>query len=240
MDLFIEYPELHAKSMAVHATTESVWRLDRITGPTGALAAFDETLSSVTDCDQRVGMCGAPVVEWDYEILASSADGRIVYSRRTEGTGVQSIPHIAAEHIGDGLLMQAERRGPEYQWRLLVDDDDTVGAIYEEVEAGLCEELTVSVERLSEPKCWFEETIGDGELPPEQHAALEAAVEFGYYESPRRNTVSEIAEHIDVPRSTLQYRLTRAEAWLARQFVSDSVGVAAEEEVESTALETGV
>ena len=240
MDLFIENPDLHAKTMAVHATADSMWRLDRITGPTEALEEFDAVVDNVTLCNEVIGMCGAPVVEWNYEILSSTADSRIVYSCRKEGDGVQSIPYVAAKHIGDGLLMQAERRGKQYQWRLLIDDDDTVGAIYEEVSEGLSDGLSLSVQRLSEPKCWFDDDLDSDELPPEQQAALEAAVEHGYYQTPRENTVQEISEKLDIPNSTLQYRLTRAEAWLARQFVDDALGTEVEDHVEPAELELNV
>nr|WP_255565246.1 helix-turn-helix domain-containing protein [Haloferax sp. Atlit-4N] len=54
---------------------------------------------------------------------------------------------------------------------------------------------------------------------------MEAALTRGYYEEPRKASVSEIAEEIDVPSSTLQYRLNRAEAWLAEQFAADSMTV---------------
>jgi predicted DNA binding protein len=57
-------------------------------------------------------------------------------------------------------------------------------------------------------------------LPPAQEAALQAAVEHGYYESPREVDVGELAEHLDVPRSTLTYRLRRAEEHLAKQHVA--------------------
>jgi predicted DNA binding protein len=59
-----------------------------------------------------------------------------------------------------------------------------------------------------------------GVLSPEQEAALQAAVEHGYYESPREVDVGELAEHLDVPRSTLTYRLRRAEEHLAKQHVA--------------------
>jgi predicted DNA binding protein len=69
--------------------------------------------------------------------------------------------------------------------------------------------------------------VGTGEaddgttgLSPEQEAALRAAVEHGYYETPRDVDVSELATHLDVPRSTLTYRLRRAEEHLAKQYVS--------------------
>jgi hypothetical protein len=209
MDVFIENPDLKARTMAVHATTDAMWRLDYLTGPTEALEEFDQILGSVSICNEVIGMCGAPVVEWDYEILSSTADSRIVYSCREEGEGVQSIPHVAAKHIGNGLLMQAVRRGSQYQWRLLVDDEETVGTIYEDVHDGLSDGLSLSVQRLSEPKCWFEDELDvDGdELPPEQQAALEAAVEFGYYESPRRNTVQERGLHGNLSQIHSELRL---------------------------------
>ncbi|TQR22310.1 hypothetical protein C9J85_10275 [Haloferax sp. wsp5] len=49
--------------MAIHATSESMWRLDRLTGPTEALEAFDEVIEQATRCNGVLGMCGAPVVE---------------------------------------------------------------------------------------------------------------------------------------------------------------------------------
>jgi len=176
MDLFIENPDLHSKTMAIHATSESMWRLDRLTGPTEALEAFDEVIEQATRCNGVLGMCGAPVVEWDYEVLSETPNGRIVYSCREEGDGIQSIPHVAAKHIGDGLLMQAERRGAQNQWRLLISDDDTVSEIYEEVKDSLSDGLSLSVQRISEPECWLEEGVSADGLPPEQQAALEAAV----------------------------------------------------------------
>ena len=228
MDLFIENPELHARTMAVHATSESMWRLNHVTGPKAVLNAFDDLLDRVDHCKETIGMCGSPVVEWDYEILSRSPNSRIVYTSKKEGNGVHSIPNVAAKHIGDGLLMQAERRGNQYQWRLLIDDEDTVGAIYKEVDDGLSDGLSINVERLSDPECWTEDRFHDDSLPPEQQAALEAAVEYGYYETPRRNSLQAIADEIDVPTSTLQYRVTRAEAWLATEFVSQSLGASPE------------
>jgi predicted DNA binding protein len=46
-------------------------------------------------------------------------------------------------------------------------------------------------------------------------------VEHGYYETPRNVDVGELADHLDVPRSTLTYRLRRAEAALAERHVAD-------------------
>jgi len=59
-------------------------------------------------------------------------------------------------------------------------------------------------------------------LSPEQEAAVRAAVEHGYYESPRETDVGDLAEHLDIPRSTLTYRLRRAEEQLAKAYVSET------------------
>ncbi|AUV81796.1 transcriptional regulator [Salinigranum rubrum] len=237
MDLFIEFPDLHARTPSIHATADAVWKLTRVTGPDEALAAFDDRLPEVSRCVDVVGMCGCPVVEWEYEVLSSTPGSRIVYSCQRESGDARSIPYVAAKHVGDGLLMQAERRGNRYRWRLLIGDDDTVSAIYEELREGLRAGLSISVDRLGDASGWVDDGVETDDLVPEQQAALEAAVASGYYETPRRMSVQEIAEALDVPTSTFQYRLTRAEAWLATRFVSRALGGRTSVEVDA---ETGV
>ena len=70
------------------------------------------------------------------------------------------------------------------------------------------------------------ESTGDrtGGLSPEQAAALEAAVEHGYYETPRETDAGDLADLLDLPRSTLTHRLRRAEAHLAKRRVADAAG----------------
>jgi len=58
-------------------------------------------------------------------------------------------------------------------------------------------------------------------LTPEQDAAVRAAVEHGYYQTPREVETYELAEKLGVPGSTLSYRLRRAEAKLADAYVTD-------------------
>lgn len=230
MDLFITNPDLHSRTLSIHATSEAVWKLTRVTGPAESLAAYDARLPEVTRCVDVFGMCGCPVVEWEYEVLAETPRERIVYTCQKESGDSRSIPYVAAKHIGDGLLMQAERRGRTYRWRLLVGDDDTVSAIYEELDGALRQGLSLSVDRLGDARGWVDEYGRfDDDISPEQQAALEAAVAYGYYETPRRHSLQEIADTLDVPTSTLQYRLTRAEAWLATQFVSTVLGGVREE-----------
>lgn len=240
MDLFIAHPDLHSRTLSIHATADAVWKLTRVTGPREALSAFDDLLPEVTRCHDVFGMCGCPVVEWEYEVLSQTPGGRIVYTSQKESGGSRSIPYVAAKHIGDGLLMQAERRGHQYRWRLLIGDDDTVSDIYDELSEGLRDGLEISVDRLGDASGWVDERFDADDLPPEQQAALEAAVDYGYYETPRRHSLQEISEALGVPTSTLQYRVTRAEAWLATGFVTQALGGRRDErEKEAADVELG-
>lgn len=223
MDLFIEHPDLHARSMEVHATSESVWGIEKVVGPEGALIEFDDRLERLTSDSNATGMCGAPITEWHYDILSSNLESQKIYSLRREGDGPRSIPLVAAKHVGEGLILRSEHRGNQSRWNLLVDD--TVAELHDEIRENLQDGLSLTIERLGQPPCLLEDGRVQRDLTPEQKSALEAAVEHGYYDVPRQQSVTEIATEIDVSSSTLQYRLNRAEAWLAHQFVSDSVGV---------------
>ncbi|WP_330631722.1 helix-turn-helix domain-containing protein [Halocatena halophila] len=239
MDLFISHSNLHARTMAIQATTDSMWRLDRITGSSSALDAYDAYHSNMDGDDGSDGVCGDVVREHTSEILAKSQTSRLVYTYRKVADPGRSIPYLAAKYIGDGLLMHAERRGQQYRWRFLLDDETAVGPMYDTVSEALPDGLSLRVQRLSEPECWIDkgiETPQEG-LAPKQQAALEAAVEHGYYQTPREHTAQELSEKLDIPNSTLQYRLSRAEAWLANRFVSNALGAEPEtqpEDVEVT------
>jgi predicted DNA binding protein len=235
MDLFIEQPDLHARSMEVHATSESVWGIEKVVGPDEVLTEFDDRLKRVTSDSNATGMCGAPITEWHYDVLSSNPESRKIYSLRREGNGPRSIPLVAAKHVGEGLILRSERRGGQSRWSLLVDD--TVAEIHDEIRENLQDGLSLTVERLGTPPCLLEDGRIQRDLTPEQKSALEAAVEHGYYDVPRQQSVTEIAAEIGVSSSTLQYRLNRAEAWLAHQFASDSVGVDIDTELDPEDIE---
>lgn len=235
MDLFIENPGLHARSMEIHATSESVWGIDKIVGPDGVLNEFDDRLKRATSDPNATGMCGAPITEWHYDILSSNPESRKIYSLRREGDGPRSIPLVAAKHVGEGLILRSERRGAQSRWSLLVDD--TVAEIHDEIRENLRDGLSLTVERLGQPPCLLEDGRIQRDLTPEQKSALEAAVEHGYYDVPRQQSVTEIAADSGVSSSTFQYRLNRAEAWLAHQFATDSIGVDTDAELDTEDIE---
>ncbi|MDS0294846.1 helix-turn-helix domain-containing protein [Halogeometricum luteum] len=224
MDVFIANPGLYARTVSCHATADTMWRVDEVTGPREALSAFDEQLARLDRCSNLRGMGGCPV-DLSYEVLAKRPTSRVVYSRQSEGGDCRSVPYLAAAHLGDGTLCRAEQHGREYKWRILADEDAAVGAVYDELEANLRDGFELDFERLSRSPDWADDAGGD--LPLEQRKALELAVEHGYYRNPREKSLQEIAEAEGLPTSTLQYRLTRAEAWLATTFVSNGGATAA-------------
>ena len=223
MDVFIDNPGLYARTISCHATTETMWRLDEVTGPEEALSAYDEQLENLARCSSLRGMGGCPI-DWTHETLAERPTRRLIYSRQSEGDGCRSVPYLAAKHLGDGALCRAEQHGDEYKWRILAEDDAAVRPIYDELDENLRDGLELEFERVSEETEWPDDHAGTADLPYKQREALELAVEYGYYDSPRRKSLQEIAEAEDIPTSTLQYRLTRAEAWLAKTFVSTDTG----------------
>ncbi|AGB39159.1 helix-turn-helix domain-containing protein [Natronococcus occultus] len=224
MDVFIDHPELYARTTACHATTETMWRVDEVTGPQEALAEYDEQLSGIDRCSSVRGMGGCRI-DWTYDVLASGPTSRLIYSRQSEDDGCRSVPYLAAKHLGDGVLCRAEQRGHEYRWRLLAEDGTAMRAIYDELEGNLRAGLELEFERISGPIEWGNEYDVGPDIPHEQRAALELATEYGYYETPRGASIQEIADAEDVPTSTLQYRLRRAEAWLAKTFLADGRGI---------------
>jgi predicted DNA binding protein len=220
MDRFIAHPELTAKTVTCSVTPESIWRVDRLAGPSEGITAVEEPYLDPERCDECLhdGQC---YVHQEYEVLFGDATSRSIYLYQTDIDGCHSIPYLAAKHLGDGLLYEALRRGNRHEWRILMREDSAVGELYDVVQSDLREGLTLSLRHLGEPTHWCDEAVTAADLSYDQRHALEAAVEHGYYETPRSTSAEELAEALDIPRSTLQYRLRRAEAWLATGFVDE-------------------
>ncbi|WP_121303898.1 helix-turn-helix domain-containing protein [Haloarcula quadrata] len=231
MDVFIDYPETHSRTIACNVTRDGMWRLERVAGPETALEQLDDVYDDPVRCTECIGTRNCKT-DWTYEVIGSDPGARTVYSYRSEAGDCHSIPRLAIDHVGRGVLVETERRGSRCEWRLLLCSDAGVDGLFEEMKSELREGLTVEFRQLSSPSYWVDEAVTLAELPPEQQAAVEAAVEHGYYRTPRDTSLTDLAETLDVSRSTLQYRLQRAEAWIVRSFVTRSMGpVQADEDV---------
>lgn len=224
MDVFIRNPDLSARTLSCHVTPSTMWRIDEVEGPPDALAEYDEALTQLPRCTSLRGMGGCEI-DWTYEVLEDSPAGRIIYSRQSEGEGCRSIPYLVADYLGDGLLLQAEQQGNDYLWRVLADDDAAMSAVYEELQRNLRDGLSLAFDHVDHAPSWSDSRVAPSasDLPDSQREALRLAVESGYYDHPRRNSLQDIAHAADIPTSTFQYRLSRAEGFLARSFLREHV-----------------
>jgi predicted DNA binding protein len=218
-DTLAAHPDARIRSLSLHVTAERLWRVDHATGTPAALDDIEDaflTADYYADC-LSTDDCGATQ---STQILDHTEDTLVLYSYWERTPDCSSVPHIARTHLRDGILFDTRHEGRHYTWRIIHSGRGDVGAFFDDLEAavGTCAEM----EMLRTTDTGVTRRYGHGErdeLRPEQAAALEAAVEHGYYETPRAVDVGELAEHLGVPRSTLTYRLRRAEAQVAARYV---------------------
>lgn len=223
-DTLADYPEARIRSLSLHVTPESLWRVDHATGSAEALAAIKEaflTSEYYADC-LATDHCGATQ---ETQVLEHGEETLVLYSYWERSSACASVPHLALDHLGDGALFETRHAGREYTWRIIHSGTGEVRRFFDAVEAavGSCAEMDIT--RLTEAAPPSAEGRSDADtLSPDQETALLAAVEHGYYETPRAVTLGELAERLDVPRSTLTYRLRRAEAHLAERYTATTGG----------------
>jgi predicted DNA binding protein len=220
-DTLADHPDARIRSLSLHATDERLWRVDHATGSRDALEDIEDAFLDsdyYADC-LATEDCGATQTT---RVLDRTGDTLVLYSDWQRTPACASVPHIARDHLGDGVLFETRHQGRHYTWRLIHSGDGGVAAFFDELGTAVGECARMEMLRSADTAATAN---GGGETAdgpsPEQEAALRAAVEHGYYESPREVDVGELAEHLDVPRSTLAYRLRRAEERLAKQHVAE-------------------
>lgn len=219
-DVLAEHPDASIRSLSCHVTADSLWRVDHAEGSSEALAALEtayENADFVADCLVKDD-CGA---DCDVQVLDRSSETLVVYTYWERTEICTSVPHVALERLGDGLLFETYREGRRYRWRIVLGNEAPIHDFFDALGEAVGECTGIEVLRLTEldPRRTGVESDPDESLPPEQREALRAAVDRGYYETPRRIELGDLAGELDVPRSTLSYRLRRAEAALATAFV---------------------
>lgn len=214
VDVLAAHPNARVRSLACHVTEASLWRVDYATGPAAALSALEEAYLAPEYCpDCLVDGCGSEI---DTRVLDQDDDSRVFYVRWSNATDCASIPHLALDTLGSGLLFETLRRERDYRWRVVAPDGSNFGGFHVALHEAVSDRATVELERITDVESWSGTRAPWSSLSPGQREAVETAVEHGYYETPREVTLTELAERVDVPRSTLSYRLRRAEARLAK------------------------
>ncbi|MFB6210884.1 MAG: helix-turn-helix domain-containing protein [Halobacteriales archaeon] len=218
-DTLAEYPDTRIRSLSLHATTDSLWRVDHVTGSKDALTAIEEAFLATdyyTDC-LTPDQCGASQTT---QVLESTDKMLVLYSYWERTSSCASVPHMALERLGDGVLFETHKEKRRYTWRIVHSGDGDVRAFFDDLEASVADCVDIDFQRLTDASSPVELTTDGDELSPAQEKALQAAVEHGYYEQPREIDVEELADYLDVARSTLNHRLRRAEEHLAKQEVA--------------------
>jgi predicted DNA binding protein len=221
-DALAAHPEAEIRSLSLHATDDRLWRVDHATGPPAALEALETaflTADYYADC-LATADCGATQTT---RVLDREAETLILYSDWERTPACASVPHMARDHLGDGVLFETRNEGHHYRWRLIHAGDGDVGAFFDDLRAAIGDCATLEMLRTADAGAPTGDDASDRGLSPEQEAALEAAVDHGYYETPRAVHLEELADHLEVPRSTLAHRLRRAEEYLATAYVRTAI-----------------
>jgi len=218
-DTLAEYPDAQIRSLSLHATTESLWRVDHVTGSTDALADIEAAFLDAdyyTDC-LTPGHCGATQRT---QTLESTDEMLVLYSYWERTDSCASVPHMALERLGHGVLFEATKQERRNTWRIVHSGEGDVRAFFNDLEESVGDAVEIDFQRLTDASSPVDTTTETADLSPEQEEALQAAVEHGYYESPGEIDVKGLADRLDVSRSTLNHRLRRAEEHLAKQRVA--------------------
>jgi len=220
-DVFIDHPNLRSRSVESCVSEDGFWRVERLTGPTNALDRLAEVRS-------EKALVGESITETDCagtryrDVLDRTSEERVVYTYATDVGGCESVHTLAGRYLPPGFVAQTLRRDHRHEWRLLVRSDEKIGLLYDALGAKHRGDLSFRVGHLRDATGWRPFPVCGVSLSAAQRSALEAAVEYGYYEVPRSITLEELATALDVPRSTLSYRLRRAESRLAQASVFPS------------------
>lgn len=219
MDLFIETPEARSTTFLCSMGNAQLWRLDRITGPTSLVEQATALLTGSTYNQLSISdrACGG---RHYCDVLENSPQRSLVYSYFENLVHCDSIPTITNRYITGALLFEIIREGDTERWRILMEDDKKVGMLYDTLGGLLQDGLSFHFDHVSDATGPLLTLFDSVSIRPEQSRVLELAAEEGYYETPRETTLDELAAELDWPRSTVSYRLRKAEASLVESYIS--------------------
>jgi predicted DNA binding protein len=137
-------------------------------------------------------------------------------TRANEPTPAQILHQAGYLPFGQTLL----REGTEY-FDLLLESHDQLSEVVGELEQ--CG--SVSLEAVSQELNWeVVPSVGEWQqifdvIPDRQLEVLDLAVERGYYKIPKGITLQELADEMDVTKTTASHQLRRAEGKIMRFFI---------------------
>jgi predicted DNA binding protein len=219
MDALIDAPEARLTSLLCAMSEDELWRLDQVSGPPDAVQGVRTLLTS----DEYVGLSvsdRACDTAKHSDVLSDSSQRSVVYTHFDGVSRCDAVSIIATRYLSGGVLFEVTRHTNSERWRILMQNDEKVGMLYDTIGATLRDGLSFRFDHLEDVTEPPLNPFASLSLPPEQRRVLETAAENGYYETPRATTLDEIATQLDIPRSTVSYRLRRAEAQLIELFLT--------------------
>jgi predicted DNA binding protein len=220
VDAFADHPDLRSEALLCCPGGDRAWRVERVTGPAPAVDAVRPLLTDESLDRESVGEAACDC-DRSHEAVPVDDDRLVVYSYLSGVEGCVTVPSLASRTLDGGLLFHVETAGAVREWRVLLQSDQKVGLLYDALGAKLRDGLSFRFDHLGDASGWERRLFPGAALPHEQRATLEAALERGYYETPRAVTLDELADDLGVPRSTLSYRLRQAEARLVGAHLGD-------------------
>jgi len=222
VDLFIDRESLRSEAIYSCLDPDELWTLESVTGDPDALSAVDELLFDESlDRESISGReCGSTRTT---SLLTDEHRRRVAYTYVSDVDFCDAVPLLVAKYVDGGVLFEQTRTDDTVQWRVLLQDDSKIGYLYDTLSAKLGDGLSFSFEHLTEVDNWESGLLPRTDIRAEQREILTVAVERGYFETPRQVTLDELADELDVPRSTVSYRLRRATAELAKRFTTQQL-----------------
>lgn len=220
MSTFHDYPGLRMRSLHCGWEDGTYWRLDRADGARDALAALDDAYVDGKGCPDCLVEADA-VAERAVEPIERATNRRVYYGYWRLDGGARPLPGLADEYVDPGAVFESTRSEGEHWWRLLLRSDRKVGVFYDTLQAALPAHVRYLVGHLTDADSWAEASATGASLTGKQERVVETASAMGYYERPRGAGQAEIADELGLPRSTVSYRLRRAEAALVDAYVDD-------------------
>jgi len=199
---------------------DEFWRIERFSGDGDAIDGLEP--SALEDVLAVESLTAVPCEGTVHaEVLERTATQCEVYYHLKGISGCDSVATLAADCLGTDVLFEVTRTGECETWTVMMDSDDGIGLFYDAVQASLRPALRFRFCHIGQASDRRMDLFAKKNLPPEQREALVAAVKHGYYETPRQTTLEELSASLNCPRSTLSYRLRRAESKLAKAFTFD-------------------
>lgn len=128
-------------------------------------------------------------------------DGRWLYDIEFTDEIVDVFGLVRSE---DGTILSAKAAEGSWRLRIRFPEREHVSALYDRLRT---EEIPLTIHRLSETP--IQQGTGCG-LTEQQYETLVAAIDRGYFEIPRRVSMQELADELEVSHQALSERLRRA------------------------------